>query len=41
MATDYDVVILGAGAAGLAAGLYSTRAMLKTVILEELGPGGQ
>ena len=41
MATDYDVVILGAGAAGLAAGLYRTRAMLKTVILEELGPGGQ
>ena len=41
MATDYDVVILGAGAAGFAAGLYSTRAMLKTVILEELGPGGQ
>jgi thioredoxin reductase (NADPH) len=41
MEADYDVVILGAGAAGLAAGLYSTRAMLKTVILEQLGPGGQ
>ena len=26
MAKDYDVVILGAGAAGLSAGLYSTRA---------------
>ena len=38
---DYDVAILGAGAAGLAAGLYTTRAMMKTVILEQLGPGGQ
>jgi len=41
MEADYDVVILGAGAAGLAAGLYTTRAMLKTVMLEQLGPGGQ
>ena len=41
MEADYDVAILGAGAAGLAAGLYTTRAMMKTVILEELGPGGQ
>ena len=41
MEADYDVVILGAGAAGLAAGLYTTRAMLKTMILEQLGPGGQ
>ncbi len=41
MEADYDVVILGAGAAGLAAGLYTTRAMLKTLMLEQLGPGGQ
>ncbi|SVB73658.1 uncharacterized protein METZ01_LOCUS226512, partial [marine metagenome] len=41
MESDYDVVILGAGAAGLAAGLYTTRAMLRTIILEQLGPGGQ
>ena len=41
METDYDVIILGAGAAGLAAGLYTTRAMLKTLLLEQLGPGGQ
>ena len=41
MEADYDVVILGAGAAGLSAGLYTTRAMLKTLILEQLGPGGQ
>ena len=41
MEADYDVAILGAGAAGLAAGLYTTRAMLKTILLEQLGPGGQ
>ena len=41
MANDYDVVILGAGAAGLSAGLYSTRAMLSTVMIESIGPGGQ
>ncbi|MDA0264396.1 MAG: thioredoxin-disulfide reductase [Chloroflexi bacterium] len=41
MEADYDVVILGAGAAGLSAGLYTTRAMMKTVMLEQLGPGGQ
>ena len=41
MEAEYDVVILGAGAAGLAAGLYSTRAMMKTVLIESLGVGGQ
>ena len=41
MEAEYDAIILGAGAAGLAAGLYSTRAMMKTLILESLGPGGQ
>ena len=39
--TDYDAIILGAGAAGLAAGLYTTRAMMKTLLIEQLGPGGQ
>ena len=38
---QFDVIILGGGAAGLSAGLYSTRAMLKTLILEKLGYGGQ
>ena len=37
----FDVIILGGGAAGLSAGLYSTRAMLKTLILESVGYGGQ
>ena len=41
MKPDYDVIILGAGAAGLSAGLYTTRAMMKTLILESLGAGGQ
>jgi thioredoxin reductase (NADPH) len=41
MAKDYDVVILGAGAAGMSAGLYSTRAMLSTLMIESIGPGGQ
>jgi len=38
---DYDVIIIGAGPAGLASGLYAGRARLKTLILEKLLPGGQ
>ncbi|MCZ6534523.1 MAG: thioredoxin-disulfide reductase [Chloroflexi bacterium] len=38
---EFDVIILGGGAAGLSAGLYTTRAMQKTLILERLGYGGQ
>ena len=41
MEAEYDAIILGAGAAGLSAGLYTTRAMMKTVILESIGSGGQ
>ncbi len=41
MEPDYDVIILGAGAAGLAASLYTARAMMKTLVLESLGVGGQ
>ena len=38
---DYDIVIIGGGPAGLAAGLYAARGNMKTVILEKLIPGGQ
>ena len=38
---SYDVVIIGAGPAGLAAALYSGRARMKTIVLEKALPGGQ
>ena len=37
----YDVVIIGAGPAGMAAALYTGRAMLKTAVLERGAPGGE
>lgn len=37
----YDVIIIGAGAAGLTAGIYTSRAKLSTVILNEGAVGGQ
>lgn len=41
MSDIYDVVIIGAGPAGLAAGLYAARAKLKTLIIEREKAGGQ
>jgi len=38
---DFDVIIIGAGPAGLTAALYLGRANLKTLILESTGIGGQ
>ena len=37
----YDVIIIGGGAAGFTAGIYTCRAGLKTLMLEKLMPGGQ
>ncbi len=37
----FDVMIIGAGAAGLTAGIYSSRAKLSTLILNEGAVGGQ
>lgn len=37
----YDVIILGAGPAGLTAGIYASRSKLKTLILNEGAIGGQ
>lgn len=41
MPQTYDCIIVGAGPAGLAAGLYTSRDRLKTLILEKFMPGGQ
>ncbi len=38
---EYDVIIIGGGAAGLAASIYAVRAMLKTLIIEKQAVGGQ
>jgi thioredoxin reductase (NADPH) len=37
----YDVIIIGAGPAGLTAGIYAGRSRLKTAILDQMLPGGQ
>lgn len=37
----YDVIVLGAGPAGLTAGIYSARGGLKTLVIEKTFVGGQ
>jgi thioredoxin reductase (NADPH) len=41
MLHEYDLIIIGAGPAGLSAAVYARRALLKTLILEKLLPGGK
>ncbi len=41
MANEYDLIIIGAGAAGLTAGIYAGRYGLKTALLEKLLAGGE
>lgn len=41
MERQYDLVIIGAGPAGLSAAIYGSRAGLKTLILENGAPGGK
>jgi thioredoxin reductase (NADPH) len=38
---NYDLIIVGAGPAGLTAGTYAGRAKLKTLVIEKMMPGGQ
>jgi thioredoxin reductase (NADPH) len=40
-ARDYDIVIIGGGPAGLAAGLYAARGMHRTILIEKGVVGGQ
>ena len=40
-AADYDLVIIGAGPAGLTAGIYAARARMNVLLLEKAVPGGQ
>ena len=38
---SYDVIVIGAGPAGLAAGVYGASEGLRTLIVESVAPGGQ
>jgi thioredoxin reductase (NADPH) len=39
--TPYDIVIIGAGPAGLTAAIYAIRANMSVLIVDQLAPGGQ
>jgi thioredoxin reductase (NADPH) len=41
VSNEYDIVIVGAGPAGLAAGLYAARAKRRTLLVEKQFSGGQ
>jgi thioredoxin reductase (NADPH) len=38
---DFDVVVIGAGVAGLTAAMFAGRYGLKVAVIEQLGAGGQ
>src|SRR5580704_8866825 len=38
---DFDLVVIGAGAAGLTAAAFAARYGLKVLVIERVGPGGQ
>jgi thioredoxin reductase (NADPH) len=41
MSERYDLVVIGAGPAGLAAAIYASRARIRTLVVDESVPGGQ
>ena len=41
MDSEFDLIVIGGGAAGLSAAQYGARANLKTLLVEELAVGGQ
>ena len=41
MESEFDLAVVGGGAAGLAAAQYGARAALTTLLIEEMAPGGQ
>lgn len=41
MSKIYDILVVGGGPGGMAAGIYGSRARLKTAIIEKGRPGGQ
>ena len=40
MENSYDVIIVGAGPAGMTAAIYAIRANMKVLMLDRLSPGG-
>ncbi len=41
METNFDIIIVGGGPAGMTAGIYAARAGMKVLMIEKMGVGGQ